>query len=106
MRTEKYESPKFDFKEMRLLERVADVCWGKSHRAWFDADRDGIRDPNEKIFEVSGNSCDDAGTKLIELLEAEGYIYTGKDKTQEVGKFNWQDVHENVNSSVVMEIYS
>ena len=37
---ENYESPRFDFEEMQLTERVAAKCWGYAY-AWFDADKDG-----------------------------------------------------------------
>lgn len=43
----KYESPKFEFEEMMLTERVADTCWGYAY-AWYDADSDG------KIDEATG----------------------------------------------------
>lgn len=42
IRTEKteYESPKFEFEELTLTEKVAAVCWGYSY-AWYDANGDG-----------------------------------------------------------------
>lgn len=45
-----YESPKFDFEEMMLTEKVADTCWGYAY-AWYDADNDGVVDENmgEKV---------------------------------------------------------
>lgn len=33
----RYESPRFEFQEMRLLERVAAKCWGMGE-GWVDAD--------------------------------------------------------------------
>ena len=46
-----YESPKADFQEMKLLERVADTCWGYAY-AWYDYDKDGVIDVStgEKVF--------------------------------------------------------
>ncbi len=35
-----YESPKFDFEELKLFERVADVCWGTA-QIWLDTNGDG-----------------------------------------------------------------
>lgn len=48
METVKYESPRFEFEEMRLMERVADTCWGYAY-AWFDADGDKYIDEHEKV---------------------------------------------------------
>lgn len=43
-----YESPKFEFEELRLSERVADKCWGYAY-AWYDADGNGSIDGGEKV---------------------------------------------------------
>lgn len=43
-----YESPKFEFEEMQLTEKVADKCWGYAY-AWYDADQDGQIDGAEKV---------------------------------------------------------
>lgn len=43
-----YESPKFEFEEMQLTEKVADTCWGYAY-AWYDADGDGQIDGGEKV---------------------------------------------------------
>lgn len=43
-----YESPKFEFEEMQLTEKVADTCWGYAY-AWYDADKDGTLDGKEKV---------------------------------------------------------
>ena len=40
---ENYESPRFDFEEMQLTEKVADTCWGYAY-AWYDADGDQVID--------------------------------------------------------------
>lgn len=43
-----YESPKFAFEELRLMEQVADTCWGYAY-AWYDADGDHTIDGGEKV---------------------------------------------------------
>ena len=43
-----YESPRADFQEMKLLERVADTCWGYAY-AWCDADKNGVIEGPERI---------------------------------------------------------
>lgn len=48
MTISEYESPKFEFQEMRLMERIADKCWGYAY-AWYDADKDGKIDGGEKV---------------------------------------------------------
>ena len=44
----KYESPKFEFEELKLAERVADTCWG-FHFGWYDINGDGKHDSDEII---------------------------------------------------------
>lgn len=34
-----YESPRFDFEELKLFERVADKCWGTAS-IWIDTNKD------------------------------------------------------------------
>ena len=48
MKNKKYESPKVDFQQMKLLERVADTCWGYAY-AWYDADGNGKIEGKEKV---------------------------------------------------------
>ncbi len=36
-----YESPRFDFEELKLFERVADECWGTAS-IWLDTNNDSI----------------------------------------------------------------
>ena len=61
-----YESPKVDFQEMKLLERVADKCWGYAY-AWYDADGDGVVDDKEKIdlykLGLGTNGCQGASAR-------------------------------------------
>lgn len=46
--TNNYESPEFIFQEMRILERVADTCWGYAY-AWFDGNNNGTIDEFERV---------------------------------------------------------
>ena len=39
MEKKSYESPEFGFQEMKLMERVAEKCWGHGY-AWVDHDAD------------------------------------------------------------------
>lgn len=65
-----YESPKFEFEEMQLTEKVADTCWGFAY-AWYDADKDGRIDGGEKVdlkslgLGTTGCQGEDARTQLI-----------------------------------------
>ncbi|WP_178552448.1 hypothetical protein [Frisingicoccus sp.] len=95
MEKKSYESPEFGFQEMRLLERVADVCWGKSHHAWYDQDGDGTMDAGEQEFYIQGNSCNDARLNLEAQLNAAGLPFDSK-----------KDTKENVNSSLIIPIVS
>lgn len=94
MKNTNYESPKFSFQEMKLLEKVADVCWGKSHHAWYDENKNGKWDAGEKDFYVEGSSCSEAGDLLAAKLKELGITFSPK------------DVAENVNSEIIQEIYS
>lgn len=89
-----YESPNFDFHEMRLMERVAEVCWGGSHHGYYDWDQNGKFDGDDLNWWVEGNSCDEVSTKLEQWLIENRLPYTPG------------DVHENVNSKTIQEIYS
>ena len=61
-----YESPKVDFKKMKLIERVADTCWGYAY-AWYDADKDGTIDNGEKVYlkdlGMNDNGCQGAAAR-------------------------------------------
>lgn len=57
----KYERPNFDFQEMKLMEKVADKCWGNGY-AYVDANGDDKidMDPiNGEVFNFieSGTGC-------------------------------------------------
>lgn len=97
----KYESPKFDFQEMKLMERVADQCWGQAHWAWFDADKDGVVDDDEKYSWTQGASCDAAAEQLKNKLIANGVLPANPTKDQEKPY-----VQENINSGAIKPIYS
>lgn len=94
MKKNVYMTPKFGFQELRLLERVADTCWGKAHYAWYDENKNGKLDGDEQKFYIQGTSCDDAKTKLEGLLLEAGITFEGKDTKQ------------NVSSDVIRPIYS
>ena len=48
MENKRYESPKVYFQQMKLLERVADTCWGYAY-AWYDADGNGKIEGGHKV---------------------------------------------------------
>lgn len=50
-----YESPKFDFQELKLFERVADTCWGTAS-IWLDTNGDSIIS-NIDIQLSTGGGC-------------------------------------------------
>ena len=50
-----YEKPVFQFQELKLMERVADTCWGAGH-AWYDKNGNEAIEP-EEIVELPGNGC-------------------------------------------------
>ncbi|WP_033163629.1 hypothetical protein [Sharpea azabuensis] len=70
MKKENYESPRFDFEEMQLTEKVADTCWGYAY-AWYDADKDGKIDvqDGEKV-ELSQLGLGDSGCQGEAAREA------------------------------------
>lgn len=51
---EAYKKPEFNFQEMGLFERVADVCWGTT-QVWLDANHNNKLEPTIDInFNTSG----------------------------------------------------
>lgn len=69
-----YESPKFEFEEMMLSEKVADKCWGYAY-AWYDADQDGSIDGGEKV-DLSYLGLGETGCQGESAREAlKGYFY-------------------------------
>lgn len=69
----KYESPKFEFQEMRLLERVAAKCWGNDSplKGYYDVNGNGIYDTGDYYFNVDTtvNSCPDKGIAVVNWLK-------------------------------------
>lgn len=64
MENKKYESPKFEFQEMKLMERVADKCWGNGY-AFVDGNKDGdFVDEGEK-YTIPGGGCE--GNNPVDL---------------------------------------
>lgn len=91
-----YESPKFEFEEMMLTEKVAAKCWGYAY-AWYDADMDGVIDQNEKVS-LSSLGLGDSGCQGGAARDAlTNYFYE---------KFNIMlnkdDVSTNTDSTVVI----
>lgn len=95
MKIKNYESPKFEFQEMLLLERVADVCWGQAHYAWYDANQNGEFDEGDQQFYIQGSSCNDARLDLEQKLLNAGLPFDSA-----------KDTKENINSPLVKPIYS
>lgn len=50
-----YESPKFDFQELKLFERIANECWGTAS-IWLDTNGDSIIS-NIDIQLATGGGC-------------------------------------------------
>ena len=73
MENVKYERPKFEFHELRLLERVADVCWGLGH-AYLDVDKSGTVTPGDLQIDI-GSGChgDSTAQKINEWFVKNGY---------------------------------
>ena len=95
-----YESPKFEFEEMVLTEKVADTCWGYAY-AWYDADRDGSSDGDEKVdlssLGLGSNGCQgDAAREALKEYFREAFGV-------ELSK---TDVSTNTESGVVIGSYS
>lgn len=91
-----YESPKFEFEELRLSERVAAVCWGYAY-AWYDADKDGSIDGKELVklsdLGLKENGCQ--GNAAREALQK--YFFD----TFEI-RLSEKDVSTNTDSNVVI----
>lgn len=84
MKEKKYESPKFEFEELKLSERVADKCWGYAY-AWYDADGDGNIDGGEKVelqsigLGASGCQGNDARKTLINYFRNNFHVELSED---------------------------
>lgn len=53
MENERYESPRFEFHELKLVERIAEECWGTGN-AWYDVDGDGVIDSTDIHLDLNG----------------------------------------------------
>ena len=93
-----YESPKFEFQELKLAERVADTCWGVKY-GWFDIDKDGVIDQNERISLDGMGSCNAVQNLLAQYLNQ--HYSAVLDKT-----ITGNDVKTNTHSNYVKPIYS
>lgn len=95
----RYESPKVDFQEMKLLERVADTCWGYAY-AWYDADGDKSIDEGEKIdlsrLGLGANGCQGNAAENALVNYFNGIV------TDPNRKITTNDVKVNTKSTVVI----
>lgn len=66
MKNTKYESPRFGFQKMQLIENIADTCWGY-HYGWFDPDGSGPQAPVQ-IDLSSFGSCKSVESGLVEYI--------------------------------------
>lgn len=75
MENKRYESPKVYFQQMKLLERVADTCWGYAY-AWYDVDGNGKIEGAEKV-NLSQLGLGQSGCKGSAAREALKKYYAG-----------------------------
>ena len=99
---ENYESPRFDFEEMQLTEKVADTCWGYAY-AWYDADKDGKIDvqDGEKV-ELSDLGLGASGCQGDSAREALQAYFKGKFGVN----LSKNDVSTNTHSTLVRKLNS
>lgn len=72
MKNVKYVSPKFDFQELKLLERVSDTCFGNKV-VWLDLDGNGKGGANEPQIPMTGCGGKEAAEALNKWLKENGY---------------------------------
>lgn len=87
-----YESPTFKFQSLKLMERVADTCWGY-HYGWFDPDGDGPL-PSERIDLTTFGSCKSVEDGLVQYINEKYNGYLNK-------PINGNDVKTNTKSTIV-----
>ena len=68
MEKKSYESPEFGFQEMKLMERVAEKCWGHGY-AWVDHDAVPNTPPENYYFSPSGCAGYDDQNRLNSLIQ-------------------------------------
>lgn len=90
----RYESPKFEFQEMKLTEQVADTCWGYKY-GWYDVDGDKVFDDGEAKIQLDWGSCNDVADGLVTYM---------RDNFAKV--IDRSEVHENSHSQLVRPIVS
>lgn len=98
MKRMEYESPKFEFEELEVTERVADTCWGFKY-GWFDVDQDGSIDANERISLEGMGSCKGGERELADYLNANYKDVLDRPVTGD-------DVKTNTHGTYVKPIYS
>lgn len=64
MEKKKYESPEFKFEELKLMERVADTCWGLGN-AYLDVDGDGQVSAGDLQIDLGGGCSGNAAAEAI-----------------------------------------
>lgn len=99
----KYESPKFDFQELKLFERVADTCWGTAS-IWLDLNGDSMITPKVDINISTTGGCQgswSAGAlkgvidQFNELVDA----YYSKDMDSDVFKTDYPGLTDYLNQN-------
>lgn len=102
MEKKTYESPKFDFQQMNLTERIADKCWGYNY-VFIDADGDP-KTPAEKYYWIDessgcqGNDENSINSRLSELIS-----YMAKHHPDFNETFKPEDVWTNVKDSLWLD---
>lgn len=77
MKSTRYESPRFEFCELKLIERVANECWGLGH-AYLDVDGDKkVSDGDLEIDFGSGCQGNAAADAINEWFVDNGYPNPG-----------------------------
>ena len=98
MKQIKQESPKFEFEELEVTERVADTCWGVKY-GWFDIDKDGAIDELERISLEGMGSCKGVERMLADYLNKHYQDVLDRPVTGD-------DVKTNTHGEYVKPIYS
>ncbi len=72
MKSAKYVSPKFEFQELKLVERIANKCFGNGV-VWLDLDGNGKGGANEPEIPMGGCGGIKAANELNGWLREHGY---------------------------------
>lgn len=92
-----YESPRFGFQELRLLERVADKCWGAS-QAYIDVDKDG-RFEGDEIYDLGAGCGGNDSASINQRMDWFLKHFPGLN-------IQASDMNTNVKSSIISPIVS